>query len=343
MTTKRYGLVAVCLLMAGLVLMAAFGSANSSASPAAPPASGLLVGGSGTAPSPAGGGYGTYGDASGAATAPAGGGGQSGGTLAVRADEKLGSVLTDGQGFTLYRFDKDTAKPPASNCNGACATTWPPVLMDGTTAGTGVDSAKLGEVTRADGSRQLTVGGWPAYRYSMDTAPGDTKGQGVGGTWNALAPDGSKAKAADAAPATPAPANPAPATPMPQPTQQATAKVQLSIATNPQLGSIMVDANGRTLYHFGKDTAWPMRSNCEGDCLKTWTPAPPVDADKIKGIDPKLVGKMQRPDGTWQLSINCTPAYLFTGDQAAGDAKGHGMANGLWTAINPAGKAAGGK
>ncbi|WP_371502229.1 SCO0930 family lipoprotein [Kitasatospora sp. NBC_00374] len=339
-TTKRYGLVAVCLLLAGLVLMAAFGSANSSASPSTPTSgSGLLVGAPGAAPSPAGG-YGSYGDASPSASAPAGGGGQTGGQLSVRVDDKLGSIVTDGQGFTLYRFDKDTAKPPASNCNGACATTWPPVLMDGTSAGAGVDPAKLGEVTRADGSRQLTVGGWPAYRYSQDTAPGDTKGQGVGGTWNALAPDGSKAKAADAA-TTPAPTTPA--TPMPQPTQPAPAKVQLSTTVNSQLGSIMVDANGRTLYHFGKDTAWPMRSNCEGDCLKTWTPAPPVDADKIKGVDPKLVGKMQRPDGTWQLSINCTPAYLYTGDQAAGDARGHGMANGLWTAINPAGKAAGGK
>ncbi|WP_233289254.1 SCO0930 family lipoprotein [Kitasatospora sp. MBT63] len=344
-TTKRYGLVAVCLLLAGLVLMAAFGSSSSSASPnnrSADP--GQLVG---APPAPAGAGgygsYGSYGDAGASGSPSAAGAGQAGGQLAVRMDAQLGAVMTDSQGFTLYRFDKDTAKPPMSNCSGACATTWPPVLKDGTTAGSGVDASKLGEVTRADGSRQLTVGGWPAYRYAQDTAPGDTKGQGVGGTWNALAPDGSKAKAGGApatpAPATPAPATPAPATTMPQPTQ---AKVQLSLMTHPQLGQIMVDANGRTLYHFAKDTAWPMRSNCEGDCLKTWPAAPPVDADKIKGIDPKLVGKMQRPDGTWQLSINCTPVYLYSGDQGPGDALGNGI-GGVWSAINPAGKAATGK
>ncbi|MFD9130225.1 SCO0930 family lipoprotein [Kitasatospora sp. NPDC059571] len=331
MTTKRYGLVAVCLLLAGLLLMAAFGSGNSSATPSYGASDPAQL--AGAAPSPAGA-YGGYGDASPSAAA---GNGKPGGQLAVRVDDKLGPVLTDGQGFTLYRFDKDTAKPPTSNCAGTCATTWPPVINDANTmAGTGIDPGKLGEITRADGTRQLTVGGWPAYRYAQDTAPGDTKGQGVGGTWNALAPDGSKAKAAGAT----APASTAPATAMPQPSQSASG-VQLSVMMHPQLGPIMVDANGRTLYHFAKDTAWPMRSNCVGDCLKTWTPAPPVDPRKIKGVDPKLIGKMQRPDGTWQLSINCTPAYTYTGDQGYGDALGNGLANGAWTAINPQGKPAG--
>ncbi|MFC9324941.1 SCO0930 family lipoprotein [Kitasatospora sp. NPDC057015] len=340
MTTKRYGLVAICLLLAGLVLMAALGTANSSASPSYGASDPTQL--AGATPSPAGA-YGAYGDG-GASTAPAGG--KPAGQLTTRLDDQLGPVLTDGQGFTLYRFDKDTAKPPASNCSGACATTWPPAVKDGSTsAGTGVDSAKLGEITRADGSRQLTVGGWPAYRYAQDAAPGDTKGQGVGGTWYALAPDGTKAgttaagASASASPA--APASPAPTAS--QPSDQPPAGVQISVFVHPQLGPIMVDAHGRTLYHFGKDTAWPMRSNCEGDCLKTWTPAPPVDPKKIKGVDPKLIGKMQRPDGTWQLSVNCTPAYLYTGDQGYGDALGNGMAGNLWTAINPQGKPATGE
>lgn len=338
-TTKRYGLVAVCLLLAGLLLMAAFGSANSSATSSYQNSgAGQLVG---ATPSPAGGygSYGSYGDSGPSASASAGVG-RPGGQLAVRVDDKLGSVMTDGQGFTLYRFDKDTSKPPASNCAGGCATTWPPVIKDtATMAGTGIDPGKLGEIVRADGTHQLTVSGWPAYRYAQDAAPGDTKGQGVGGTWNALAPDGTKAQAGSAgAPAPTASAT----TAMPQPTQQQQppAGMQISILMHPQLGPIMVDVNGRTLYHFAKDTAWPMRSNCDAQCLKTWTPAAPVDPTKIKGVDPKLVGKMQRPDGTWQLSINCTPAYLYTGDQGYGDALGNGI-NNLWSAINPQGKPAG--
>jgi predicted lipoprotein with Yx(FWY)xxD motif len=329
LTTKRYGLVAVCLVLAGLVLMAAFGGASSSATTSYGASGSTQL--AGATPSAAG----AYGDYGGSAASPAAGSGKSGGQLAVRVDDKLGPVMTDGEGFTLYRFDKDTAKPPASNCSGGCATTWPPVINDaGTAAGTGIDPGKLGEITRADGTHQLTVGGWPAYRYAQDTAPGDTKGQGVGGTWNALAPDGSKAKAGGAAASAPATATAAP-----QPSQQAPTGAQISVMNHPQLGPIMVDGYGRTLYHYGKDTAWPMRSNCEGPCLKIWTPAPPVDASKIKGVNPKLIGKMKRPDGTWQLSINCTPAYTYTGDQGYGDALGNGMDN-QWTAINPMGKAA---
>ncbi|MEJ8669828.1 hypothetical protein WKI71_19560 [Streptomyces sp. MS1.AVA.1] len=41
----------------------------------------------------------------------------------------LNPVVVDGAGFTLYRFDKDTANPSRSNCSGECATTWPPVLV----------------------------------------------------------------------------------------------------------------------------------------------------------------------------------------------------------------------
>ncbi|WP_229927265.1 SCO0930 family lipoprotein [Kitasatospora indigofera] len=341
MTTKRYGLVAVCLLLAGLVFMAALGSVSSSASPSSGASDSTQLAGSTPSPAGAYGAYGSYGDASSSPSAGAAAG-RPAGALAIRVDDQLGPVLTDGQGFTLYRFDKDTSKPPASNCSGACATTWPPAVNDATTSpGTGIDQAKLGEVARADGTRQLTVGGWPAYRYAQDTAPGDTKGQGVGGTWFALAPDGTKAKAAGAdASASAAPTAPAPAGTMPQPSQQPQVKVQISVVMNPQLGQIMVDGHGRTLYHFGKDTAWPMRSNCEGQCLKTWPPAPPVDADKVKGVDPKLIGKLQRPDGTWQLSINCLPAYLYSGDQGYGDALGNGIDN-QWSAINPQGKPAG--
>ncbi|MGV9270583.1 SCO0930 family lipoprotein [Kitasatospora sp. NPDC003701] len=350
MTTKRYGLVGLCLLLAGLVVMAALGNFSSSASPSNPPyGTGQLAG---ATQSPAGD-YGSYGGSSAAADAN-----RPGGRLAVRPDAALGNVLTDSQGFTLYRFDKDTSKPPASNCADACAATWPPVLNfnASTTAGADVDQSKLGEIARADGTHQLTVGGWPAYRYAQDAVPGDTKGQGVGGTWFALAPDGTKAKAATDAPATPAPttaaptapapattAAPSPAAAVPQKPQQTQVKVQISVIVHPQLGKIMVDGYGRTLYHFGKDTAWPMRSNCEGQCIKTWTPAPPVDANAISGVDPKLIGKMQRPDGTWQLSINCTPAYLYSGDQGYGSALGSGMDNNLWTAINPQGTPATGK
>jgi predicted lipoprotein with Yx(FWY)xxD motif len=120
---------------------------------------------------------------------------QVGTILSANSTEKLGTVVVDGQGYTLYRFDKDTAKPPASNCAGECAQKWPPVLATPGAPLTveGVDQGAVGTINRPDGSIQLTLGGWPVYRYSGDTKPGSTTGQGVGGTWAAVTPEGGKA------------------------------------------------------------------------------------------------------------------------------------------------------
>jgi predicted lipoprotein with Yx(FWY)xxD motif len=108
----------------------------------------------------------------------------------------IGEVVTSS-GVTLYRFDKDTAKPAKSNCTGQCAATWPPVLAaDGEPKLTGIDAALVGIAVRSDGTRQLTLAGWPLYRYTGDTAPGQTSGEGVGGSWHAVGPLGKPAVAA---------------------------------------------------------------------------------------------------------------------------------------------------
>ncbi|WP_406201250.1 MULTISPECIES: hypothetical protein [unclassified Streptomyces] len=111
----------------------------------------------------------------------------------------LNPVVVNGAGFTLYRFDKDTANPSRSNCSGECATTWPPVLVapGGKIFIDGVDKSDVGVVKRDDGNLQVTVGGWPVYRFSKDLGPGDTNGQGVGGTWFGVTPDGRKAGAGE--------------------------------------------------------------------------------------------------------------------------------------------------
>ncbi len=109
----------------------------------------------------------------------------------------LDPVVVNGAGFTLYRFDPDTAKPSKATCNGDCAKTWPPVLV---TPGSkvflaGIKKSAVGTVKRDDGTVQLTIGGWPTYRFSKDKKPGDILGQGVGGTWFGIAPNGQKAVA----------------------------------------------------------------------------------------------------------------------------------------------------
>ncbi|GAB3249325.1 hypothetical protein [Kineosporia babensis] len=114
-------------------------------------------------------------------------------TLQVVESERFGQYVIDGEGFSLYRFDPDTADPSKATCNDDCAATWPPVLASHTVNFAGLHRDSIGVVKRDDGSVQMTVGGWPVYRFSKDTQPRQNSGEGVGGTWFVVAPDGSKA------------------------------------------------------------------------------------------------------------------------------------------------------
>jgi predicted lipoprotein with Yx(FWY)xxD motif len=106
----------------------------------------------------------------------------------------LGQVVADGRGRTLYLFEKDS--PTRSRCSGTCAVYWPPLLKGaGPFAVKGVQRSLLGTITRADGTRQVTYAGHPLYRFSGDTARGQTNGEGLqdfGAGWYALSPTGKK-------------------------------------------------------------------------------------------------------------------------------------------------------
>lgn len=101
---------------------------------------------------------------------------------------KIGDVLVDGQGRTLYVFAKDTGM--TSTCNGECAVDWPPATTGGSPkAGAGVSAAKLGTSMRADGPMQVTWAGHPVYRFAGDQSAGQTAGDGLnefGGVWHAV-------------------------------------------------------------------------------------------------------------------------------------------------------------
>ncbi len=106
----------------------------------------------------------------------------------------LGPLVTDTNGFTLYRFDKDTVNPPKSNCSETCSRTWVPAKADGDDdlIVAGIDRALVGTVTRDDGTKQVTLAGWPLYRNKNDMMPGNTIGQGVDEAWFPIKPDGTK-------------------------------------------------------------------------------------------------------------------------------------------------------
>lgn len=181
--TRSVPLAAVAAI-AAIALSACGASAGSSYTPADPYGSAPAAGTGGT------GGTGA------AATAPADAPAQAA-LVATEVDE-LGTIVTDADGFTLYRFDDDTAKPPSTTCVDACADKWPPVTVDpkGKLGLEGVEESVIGLVARPDGTSQLTIAGWPVYRFASDADPGSTKGQGVGGAWFAVTPEGKKAPVA---------------------------------------------------------------------------------------------------------------------------------------------------
>ncbi|RYE07339.1 MAG: hypothetical protein EOP22_18150 [Hyphomicrobiales bacterium] len=88
-------------------------------------------------------------------------------------------VLTDAKGMTLYIWDKDAVG--VSNCYEQCAVNWPPLLVPAGTAVTGDFTL----VDRTDSDMKIVAyKGWPLYLWIKDTKPGDTTGDGVGGTWH---------------------------------------------------------------------------------------------------------------------------------------------------------------
>jgi predicted lipoprotein with Yx(FWY)xxD motif len=113
-------------------------------------------------------------------------------TIKVAHLSKLGPVLADENGKTLYLFDSDPRN--ASSCDDACLSLWPPVLTQGKPQAEGaVSPGELSTFKRADGDTQVAYDGHPLYYYQADSGAGDAYGQGLnqfGADWYAVSPGG---------------------------------------------------------------------------------------------------------------------------------------------------------
>lgn len=116
-------------------------------------------------------------------------------TISTKAGPS-GDYLVDGQGKSLYVFDKDP--PNGSACTGDCALLWPPMTAAaGDTIGVNgnAQSNRVGTpYVRPDGTQQVIYADHPLYYYQGDTQSGDTKGNGLnsfGGRWCLVSPSGS--------------------------------------------------------------------------------------------------------------------------------------------------------
>ena len=107
------------------------------------------------------------------------------------------------------------------------------------------------------------------------------------------------------------------------------------------LGEIVVDGEGMTVYMFDSDTQGGDASTCEGQCAANW-PAVTTESDApdVEGVTGE-VGTITGVDGSTQLTLNGWPLYYFAGDSAAGDTNGQGV-NGVWWVLTPAGEKIGG-
>jgi predicted lipoprotein with Yx(FWY)xxD motif len=106
---------------------------------------------------------------------------------------------------------------------------------------------------------------------------------------------------------------------------------------NSDLGQILVDSQGRTLYLFEKDRG--TTSSCTGGCAAAWPPLPASQPTAANGTDDALLGTTTRSDGAPQDTYNGHPLYLYFLDQKPGDTNGQGVNafGASWFAITPAG------
>lgn len=213
--------------------------------------------------------------------------------LTLADHDSFGKIVSDSRGMSLYFFANDSEGQ--STCNGACATTWPPFLLQNTVLPEGLLASDLGEITRDDGSKQTTYKGWPLYYFNGDVAEGDVNGDGSGGSWFIAKPD-----------------------------------YTLMLAKiNSEL--VFVGSKGKTVYTFDNDTQ--NVSNCNGNCSTTW-PAYFYGETIVlpSTLNAANFGTLTRADGTKQNTYAGKALYLFINDTNRGTTLGDGV-GGVWHKI----------
>ena len=227
------------------------------------------------------------------------------GTVTIQAAEHadLGTILVDGSGRTLYLFTEDQRNQ--ATCIDGCAETWPPLLSAAdASAGAGVTLGALGLITRADGTKQVGYNGWPLYYFSGDESAGDAEGQSNGSVWFVVSVYGGP--------------------------KQNSAAVKTS--EHPELGVILTDASGRTLYLFTVDER--DKSNCLGGCALSWPPLLTIgDPTASADIADERLSTVIRSDGSEQVTYNGWPLYYYEPDRGPGDARGQDSGS-LWFVVS---------
>ncbi|MGZ9583796.1 hypothetical protein [Paenibacillus marinisediminis] len=216
--------------------------------------------------------------------------------IGLRTDAKLGTILVDGKGRTLYFFSKDAQNLDA--CQGPCLANWPFLSADQLQIPSTMNPKDFSLVTHASGAKQWMYKGWPLYTFAKDKQAGDTLGEGVQGVWFAAKPD-----------------------------------YRIMLGSNSELGTYLTDDQGRTLYYFAKDK--PETSNCAGECIAKWPAYDVVDGSVPSTLNKADFGSITRPDGSKQATYKGYPLYYFAKDVKHGDTTGQNVMD-VWFVVDPA-------
>lgn len=112
----------------------------------------------------------------------------------------------------------------------------------------------------------------------------------------------------------------------------------IDVADNPDLGQILTDGSGNTVYLFENDENG--MSSCSGECATAWPPVTTSGGPKAgNGADQALLGTVKRDDGAEQVTYAGHPLYLYAGDTQPGDANGNELDQfgAEWYALTPDG------
>ena len=96
----------------------------------------------------------------------------------------MGKLLANPHGMTVYYYTEDKPGSGVSSCTGGCASAWPPVLAPVRIPASIKLPGPLGVIVRPGGIRQVTINGYPIYRYAGDKMPGQATGNGLEGSWH---------------------------------------------------------------------------------------------------------------------------------------------------------------
>ncbi len=218
--------------------------------------------------------------------------------LAVRHDDRLGHLLTDAAGKTLYIYSADM--DCQSNCVGPCEKQWPPLLLDQDHLSVPGDMPGHFDIAvRSNGDRQICYNDRPLYSSHVDKLSGDVRGHGQGGKWYA--------------------ANLAPT---------------VQLLTDADGRPYLAGPDGMTLYTIVSDR--PGIGECRRGCAENWPPLvvgyAPVAAAGLTGE----TGNIRRtpPDRRLQVTYEGRPLYYWSRDRSVGDTTGDGIGD-IWSVARP--------